>query len=222
MRIVNMILSVVLFISLPISTICLANNLAARMPDLYQYELKSTEILNELMIEQNEDELGAFFSEFMLKKTDKFQIEYQFGDNTDNLFTPEEQKTMQGFRKATDLVLWSGIGTLILAFLALFLLYKQNLKQLIRSAFFKAGILFAVLGSAVLASALIGPLLGIQYEMLFNYELKPFLVLHQLLPVSFFRHLGEATVGLAFIGMGLLWYFIWKITKPRRIFGSLR
>jgi hypothetical protein len=82
--------------------------------------------------------------------------------------------------------------------------------------------LFGILAAAALASALIPPVMEIQYEMLFNYEPKPFLVLHQLLPVSFFRHLAEATIGISFIGMGLLWYFIWKITKPRRIFGSVR
>ena len=60
------------------------------MPDLYQYELKSTEALNDLSVEKNEDEMGQFFSEYMLGKTQKFQIEYQFGDNTDNLFTPDE------------------------------------------------------------------------------------------------------------------------------------
>jgi len=222
MRIVNLIVSIVLLISLPISAICLANNLAARMPDLYQYELKATEALNNLTIEQNEDELGAFFSEFMMGKTDRFQIEYQFGDNTDNLFTLEEQKTMAQFRKMMDMALWLGITTFVLAFLSCLFLYKQNLKQLIRSTFVKAGVLFAVLAAAVLSSALIDPVMEIQYELLFHYELKPFLVLHQLLPVSFFRHLAEATVGMSFIGMGGLWYFLWKITKPRRIFGSLR
>jgi len=222
MKIVNLILAIILVISIPVSIICLANNLTTRMPDLYQYELKSTEALNDLSVEKNEDEMGQFFSEYMLGKTQKFQIEYQFGDNTDNLFTPDEQKTMEKFKSSSNVILFTGLVALLFSLTSFFLLYKQNLKMLLRRTFSRAAIIFAASVGAITLATFLSPLIKIQYALLFDYEIKSFLVLPKLLPKSFFIHSALTTVGISIIIMLILWYFIWKITKPRRIFGASR
>lgn len=222
MKIVNLILSIILIITIPVSIICLSNNLTTRMPDLYQYELKSTEVLADLSIDKSEDELGKLFSDYMLGKTDTFQIEYQFGDNTDKLFTNDEQKTMSRFRSMNNTIFFVGMDALLLLLISYFLLYKQNLKPLIRNTFVKAGIVYGVLVGAILIITLIAPLMNFQYEFLFNYEVKTFMVLPKLITRDFFVHLAYATVIIGTIVMGLGWYFTWKITKPRRIFGALR
>jgi len=222
MKIINLILTIILVISLPVSIICLANNLTARMPDMYQYELKSTEILKDLSVEKNEDEMGQFFSEFMLGKTQKFQIEYQFGDNTDNLFTHDEQNTMAKFKSISDVILITGIVALFFSLVSYFLLYKQNLKMLLRRTFSRAAMFFAAAIGIITLATLLSPLIKMQYALLFDYELKTFLALPKLLPKSFFVHSALATVALSIIAMMLLWYFTWKITKPRRIFGAAR
>ena len=209
-------------ISIPIAIICLANNLTTRMPDLYQYEFKSTEILGDLSVAKNEDEMGQFFSEFMMGKTQKFQIEYQFGDNTDNLFSNNEQNTMGKFKSVNNAILLAGIVALILAITSYFLLYKQNLKILLRRTFSKTLILFATLISFITIGAFVSPLIGSEYAFLFNYKIKSFMALPKLLPKSFFIHSILATVAISIIIMLILWYFTWKITKPRRIFGASR
>jgi len=222
MKIVNLILTIILVISVPVSIICLANNLTTRMPDLYQYEFKSTEILKDLSVEKNEDEMGQFFSEFMLGKTQKFQIEYKFGDNTDNLFTHDEQNTMGKFKSMSNTILFTGLVALLFSLVSYFLLYKQNLKMLLRRTFSRAVIIFAASVGAITLATFLSPLIKMQYALLFDYELKTFLVLPKLLPKSFFIHSALATVVLSIIAMMLLWYFTWKITKPRRIFGAAR
>lgn len=222
MKIVNLILTIILVISVPVSIICLANNLTTRMPDLYQYEFKSTEILKDLSVEKNEDEMGQFFSEFMLGKTQKFQIEYQFGDNTDNLFTHDEQNTMEKFKSMSNTILFTGLVALLFSLVSYFLLYKQNLKMLLRRTFSRSTIIFAASVGAITLATFLSPLIKIQYALLFDYELKTFLALPKLLPKSFFIHSALATVVLSIIAMMLLWYFTWKITKPRRIFGAAR
>ena len=222
MKIVNLILTIILVISMPVSIICLANNLTTRMPDLYQYELKSTEVLSDLSVEKNEDEMGQFFSEYMMGKTQKFQIEYQFGDNTDNLFASDEQQSMEKFKSSSNVILFTGLVALFFSLTSFFLLYKQNLKMLIRRTFSRAAIIFAAFVGAITLATFLSPLIKIQYAFLFDYEIKPFLVLPKLLPKSFFIHSALTTVGLSIIIMLILWYFIWKITKPRRIFGASR
>src|SRR5665648_167043 len=222
MKILNLILAIILVISMPVSIICLANNLTTRMPDLYQYELKSTEVLSDLSVEKNEDEMGQFFSEYMLGKTQKFQIEYQFGDNTDNLFTPDEQKTMEKFKSSSNLILFTGLAALLFSLVSYFLLYKQNLKMLLRRTFSRAAVLFGAFIVAITLATFMSPLIKIQYAFLFDYEIKSFLVLPKLLPESFFIHSALTTVGISIIIMLILWYFTWKITKPRRIFGASR
>ncbi|MBK5246566.1 MAG: hypothetical protein JJE49_04760 [Peptostreptococcaceae bacterium] len=222
MKIVNLILTIILVISIPVSIICLANNLTTRMPDLYQYELKSTEILNDLAVEKNEDEMGQFFSDYMLGKTEKFQIEYQFGENTDNLFTSDEQKTMEKFKSSSNLILFAGLIALFFSLVSYFLIYKQNLKALLRRTFLKAAILFAAFVGAITLATCLSPLIKIQYAFLFDYEIKTFLVLPKLLPESFFIHSALTTVGISIIMMLIIGYFTWKITKSRRIFGTSR
>jgi hypothetical protein len=192
------------------------------MPDLYQYELKSTEALNNLSVEKNEDEMGQFFSDYMLGETQKFQIEYQFGDNTDNLFTSDEQKTMEKFKSSSNLILFAGLIAMFFSLVSYFLIYKQNLKSVLRRAFLKAVILFAAFISSITLATILSPLIKIYYALLFDYEIKTFLVLPKLLPESFFIHSALTTVAISIIIMLILWYFTWKITKPRRIFGASR
>lgn len=222
MKIVNLVLTIIIIISTPIAIISLANNLTTRMPDLYQYEFKSTEILGELSIEKSEDEMGQFFSEFMTGKTEKFQIVYQFGDNTDNLFANNEQITMTKLKRTSDKILGLGIIALILSLISYFLLYKQNLKILLRKTFLKVSALFAVLIGIITLGAFISPVIDSVYRFMFNYEIKSFMALPKLLPTSFFVHSLLTTAVISIIGMLILWYFTWKITKPRRIFGLSR
>lgn len=222
MRILNLILTIILIISLPVSAICLSNSLTSAMPDLYQYELKSTEALGDIYIEKTEDEVGQIFSDFMMGKTEKFQIQYQFGDNIDNLFTYDEQKTMDKFRDVNRLTFFIGLDTLLICLLSYVLLYKQNLKPLLRRTFMKAAIVFAVLAGVLFISTFIAPVMDLRYEYLFDYELKPFLILPKLISKAFFVHGTQATVVIATVVMIVVWYFTWKMTKPRRIFGALR
>src|SRR5665648_802891 len=222
MKIVNLILTIILVISMPVSIICLANNLTTRMPDLYQYELKSTEVLSDLSVEKNEDEMGQFFSEYMLGKTQKFQIEYQFGDNTDKLFTHNEQNSMEKFKSLSNVILFTGLVALFFSLVSYFLLYKKNLKMLLRRTFFMLVFLFCFFIGAITLATLLSLLIKIQYALLFDYKIKSYLVLPKLLPKSFFMHSALTTVGISIIIMLIFWYFTWKITKPRRIFGTSR
>lgn len=222
MKIVNIILSLVLLISLPISVICLTYNLAVRLPDLYQYEFKASEVLEEMNLEMNEDELGIFFSDYMMKKTEVFQIEYKYVENTDRLFTGEEQESMERFRGSADILLIVGGISFTFAFAAYLLLYKQNLKMLIRRTFIKASVVYLVLVGILAALMLFNPMTNLQHDMIFNYEVKEFQALHKLITSDLLFRFEAATLVVSFVAMVLLWYFTWKITKPRRIFGNLR
>lgn len=222
MKIVNLILSVILIICIPVASICVAYNLSARLPDLYQYQFKSSEVIGALSLEMDENQLGEFFSQYMTGESDKFQIEYQFGENTDKLFTGDEQETMLKFREKADIVFLAGGIALGLALLSYFLIYKQNLKMLLRKSFNKALVLYVLLAATIFILTFVEPVIKMEYARLFPYAMKDFLVLPQLLPLKFFVYNAWATVALSLIMMLFSWYFTWKITKPRRIFGSSR
>lgn len=222
MKIVNLIVSVILIICIPVASICVAYNLSARLPDLYQYQFKSSEVIGALSLEMDENQLGEFFSQYMTGESDKFQIEYQFGENTDKLFTGDEQETMLKLREKADIVFLAGGIALALALLSYFLIYKQNLKMLLRRSFNKALVLYVLLAATILILTFVEPVVKMEYARLFPYAMKDFLVLPQLLPLKFFVYSAWATVALSLIIMLFSWYFTWKITKPRRIFGSSR
>ena len=129
MRIVNIIITIILMVSIPVSIICLANNLTGSMPDLYQYELKSTDILTDSPIGKSEDEVAQIFADFMT-------------------------------------------GYLIF--------YKHNLKLRLRRTFARAAIIFGILTGGILIGAFVSPLMNLQYNYLFDYEIKSFMVLPSL------------------------------------------
>lgn len=222
MKIVNIICSVILAITLPVVSLCGGFNLAGRMPDLYSYEMKATEALNSIGIDENEDEMGAFFSSYMTGKKETFQLTYLFGENTDDLFLSEEQGTMKRYKGALDYSLVIGGIALALALIAYFLIYKQNLKQLLRTSLIRGIPVYLALAGTFLTAIGIGTFRSRILQYLFPYEIKEFLVLPQLLPESFFLHLFLVSLFISLIIMSLIWYFTWKITKPRRIFGAAR
>ena len=222
LRIFNLILLVLLFISLPITARCISNNLATRMPDLYQYELKSSQELLRIDVNLNEDEMGSFFSDFMFGKKEEFQISYKAGQNTDSLFTKEEQITMERFKKIEDKILLVGVISLGIFLLSFFILFKQNLKELIRRAFLKAISIYLALAGGLLVASLFGSITKLTYKYVFYYEIKEFYILPRLLTEELLYKMEIGTMVLATILMIIVWYFTWKITKPRRIFGSAR
>lgn len=221
MKIVNIICSVILAITLPVVSICGGFNLAGRLPDLYSYEMKATEALNSISIEENEDQMGAFFSSYMTGKQETFQLTYLFGENTDNLFLSEEQGTMQRYKGVLDYSLVIGGIALILALIAYFLIYKQNLKPLLRTSLIRGIPVYLALGGSLLAAITVGVRPWI-LQYLFPYEIKEFMVLPRLLPESYFLHLFLVSLFISLIIMSFIGYFTWKITKPRRIFGAAR
>ena len=222
MKVVNIFCSVILAITLPVVSICGGFNLAGRLPDLYSYEMKATEVLNSISIEENEDQMGAFFSSFMTGKQETFQLTYLFGENTDNLFLAEEQGTMERYKAVLDHSLVIGGIALLLALIAYFLIYKQNLKPLLRSSLIRGIPVYLVLAGSLGTAVLVGTFRERILSYLFPYEIKSFMVLPQLIPESFFVHLFLVAIFISAVTMIFIWYFTWKITKPRRIFGAAR
>ena len=222
MKIINIICSVILTITLPVVSICGGFNLAGRLPDLYSYEMKATEVLNSISIEENEDQMGAFFSSYMTGKQETFQLTYLFGENTDNLFLSEEQGTMERYKATLDQSLVIGGIALLLALISYFLIYKQNLKQLLRTSLIRGVPVYLALSGCLLAAITVGAFRSRILQYLFPYEIKEFMVLPQLLPESYFLHLFLVSLFISLIIMSLIGYFTWKITKPRRIFGAAR
>lgn len=222
MKIVNIICSVILAITIPVTALMVGVNMGGRMPDVYSYELKATGVLEKLAVEEKEDQMGAFFSEYMMGKKETFQLTYLFGENTDDLFGAEEQSTMERYKNAVDKSLVVGVISLLLGLIAYFLLYKQNLKRLLRKSFLQGLPIYAILSLGVLVASLVSRFRQQIISLLFPYEIKSFMVLPQLLPESFFMHLWLVSLFISLIIMIFIWYFTWKITKPRRIFGASR
>lgn len=222
MKILNMVLSILLLISIPITTICISNNLTTRMPDIYQFEFKASQNMDSISIEKNEDQMGEFFSEFMFGKIDVFQIEYKVGENRDVLFTENEIESMNRFRKLENVVLIVAIVSFIVSLTCYILLYKQNLKKYLRETFIKALFFYTAISGILLALTFIKPVVQFYYNYIFNYEIKEFLVLPQLFSISLIFKMMLTTIAVSLVIMLILWYITWGITKPRRIFGSQR
>jgi hypothetical protein len=74
MNIFYRILFVVIAVCIPAVSILSAFNIVFRMPDLYRYEFNRYEVASQVDLGITDDELGQFFSDFMMEKKDDFDL----------------------------------------------------------------------------------------------------------------------------------------------------
>jgi len=98
MRVLYKIFFIVLIVCIPIISLFAALNIVLRLPDLYDYEFNSAEITKEIELGMKDDEVGAFFSDFMLYKNDTFDLTAEYQNREQAVFDKNEQENMENIR----------------------------------------------------------------------------------------------------------------------------
>lgn len=220
MRIFLRILSILLVVALPIVTICLGINVAARMPDVYQYEFKATEVLSDVNINKTDDEMGEFISHFMVGKTSQFQLYTEDDDKPDPIFSKEEIAAADQLRHQLNILAVIGIIFLIPMVTAFVVLKRKEFDQEIRKYYSRGLLLYGILlvigviGNIILSST------HFTIWQLTDYVLKEDSsdILPQLITDGLVQKIEIASVCVSAVFMGIIGYAMNKITAPKRIF----
>lgn len=218
MRVIIRILIIALILSIPITAIVTTANLITRAPDLYTYELTSSQVLNEEDLVVEEEELSDFISDFMLGKESKFTYlaETYYGEV--ELFNNYEATIMRQVKYTLDyLIIILGVALLTLV-IAILILLRNDLNQRLRSAFKWGFVLYTALW-LIFAGVVSVPATDSWKSIIFSVEnFGEGSLLLKLFSGEFIRNWMLAELGISLIIMIIIGLIIWRITKPRRMF----
>ena len=218
MSIFYRILAAVIAICIPVMALFTALNIVLRMPDLYIYEFNSNQVANEIDLGMTDDDLGQFFSDFMIGKVNEFELVAEYRDREQNVFGTSEQINMENARKLLNITLYIVGGTFALNALCygIFLLKKKKFELRIA---YKAGIIvFTIMQAVIYIFYSIGKIRVWFYHYIF---INPFGA-DDALPLMLTEKLAKmcliADSFIALILIIILASVTWKMTKPRRMF----
>ncbi len=212
-------------ILLPVIAFSASNNIMLRLPDVYQYEFKSSDCLKNVDVPYNDDDMGEFISDFMIWKNQNLEIrEVDLETNEaigENVFSHEEVVFAKKVRSILDkkaiILVLSLIYCISILIYAIAKWEKENIRQGL-----KYGIRFFMIMLIIY--------LGIYMKL----ENSPFMVMEKLgyaisegdlLPQIITENMVLRLYLLVGIGaiviMGIIWYAIRKITEPKRVFSRI-
>jgi len=218
MNIFYRILLVVIAVCIPAVSILSAFNIVFRMPDLYRYEFNRYQVASQVDLGITDDELGQFFSDFMMEKKDDFDLFTEYRDREQAVFGTVEQINMENARKQLNFTLYILGGAGFFSVLSYLILLIKKKKYELRVAF-KGGIFVFTITLVVFYL-----LLYIDQTRTFLYRyifIDPFGA-DDVLPLMLTKQFSQmgmvATSAVSLIILLILASVTWRLTKPRRMF----
>jgi hypothetical protein len=220
MRIITRILSIVLIVTIPTVALCIGINAAARLPDVYQYQFKSTDTLDSMGLELTNDEMGGFISGFMVGRADTFQLWTGDEEKPQAVFTEEELAAMAQIRHYINMVAIIGIALIILLISSFVMLKRKEMNRDLRKYYCRSLAAYIIL-LAIFVTIKIVVLSGnftIWDLTDYVFEEGTTEILPQLITASLVKSIGRVALVISAILMAVIGYTTYKITAPKRIF----
>lgn len=207
----------ILVFFLPLFVLLAADNLVFRLPDMYNYHMLNTEILNEKMISASEGDVAQMISGYMTHRTDEFQMKEDLAYLPDNLFTQADAKMAARMRQALDIKGMLAFAAMAVSAACVAALLKLKERDLILRAFYYSLPVYVVFGIINGAGLLQGGLRAGIYGILPAADEGA-----DLLPVildgGFFGLSVLAGGGISLVLLGLVYYAVYMISGRKVTF----
>ena len=212
------ILAPVLIATIPFTVLLTVDNAVMRLPDLYAYHFLSSEILSERMVAADEDAVAQLISDYVLHKTDKFQMKEDLEYMPADLFTKEDGAMMESLRSLLDWQAVAGLCTLLVSILLIVYIIRKKEKDLLLQSFYYSLPVF--LGIKIIDAALVmfGPLRTRVFGIPAVSESGDVNLIPALLDGSFFRLLAGVETLLSIVVLGLVYYIILNLAGRKTTF----
>jgi hypothetical protein len=207
----------VLVFFLPLFVLLAADNLVFRLPDMYNYHMLDTEILNEKMISAGEEDVARMISGYMTHRTDEFQMKEDLEYLPDNLFTEADGAMAARMRQALDIKGLLAAAAMALSVACGAVLWKLKERDWILRAFYYSLPVFLVFGIINGAGLLLGGLRSGIYGILPAVEGGADL-LPAILDKGFFGLSVLAGGGISLVFLGLVYYAVFMISGRKVTF----
>jgi len=211
------ILAPILIVAIPVLVMMAASNTLMRLPDVYKYHLLSSEVLSERMISADETDVSKLISNYMVHKTDTFQMKENLDYMPDNLFTKADGDIMFGIRRMTDLQLVLGLAMMVLAAAVIVYLVRKREKDILLRDFYLCLPVYAFLQIANAVILLFSPIRNRVFGIVADKgdgNLLP-----AILDGSYFRLLVLTELVLSLVFLGLIYYLVLNLSGRKTTFG---
>jgi len=218
MKVFLRIVSIILAICVPVVAILGASNLIFRLPDLYTYEFRSKQVVKEINLGITDDELGDFFSNYMIGKNEEFDLIAEYRNRDQAVFGPVEQLNMENARNLLDYTGYVFGVSVLLLIAGYWILLNQNRKSFLRATF-KGGVaVFVTLQILIFALFFNDNTRLVFYDLIFPNPYGAEDALPLILTEDFAKLCIYANSIISIIIMLIFLSITWSLTKPRRMF----
>ena len=218
MGIFNRIIFFIIAVSIPVFCILSAFNVVFRMPDLYVYEFNKNQIADEIDLGMKDDELGKFFSDFMIGKKADFDLFAEYRDREQDVFGTMEQINMENARRLLNDSIYILGGAAALAAAGCCVYFIKKRKYELRIAY-KGGVLvYTILMVISFILFHIKQSKEFLYHRIFINQFGTDDVLLLMFTEQFAKMSLIAIAAVSLVILVILASIIWRLTKPRRMF----
>ena len=203
---------------LPIMIILLASNFVIRYSGFYLFYMSKTEIIREIPYEIESEDITKTFSNYMLHKTDKFQLEEKSDYQPQQVFTQRADEIMHTYRTIADVTLIIGVLLLIASVAIVLYLINQKEKKLIFDSFKTSWIWYGALVILDAIVFLVPAIREIIFRQMFGVRFQPGDVLIQLLENQLPAYFCGWQIAATLVLMLAITYSINKLFGRRKMF----
>lgn len=221
MRMIGKILMMILIICIPVTSILAAYNVVFRLPDLYIYELNSSQAMTEVNLSISSEEMGDVFSDYLFGKKDTFSLTADYNDREQEVFSIDEQLTMENIRELLNISLWVLLGTTLLTLIIYWIFLMNKEKLLLRGVFKFSFFIYIVLSALNIAAFYYAAAKQWLKEQIFKIPLSEEAILPLFLTENFARDCIFVAIGGSLVVMIIVGSITWRLTRPRRMFSGL-
>lgn len=218
MSILNRIIFFIIAISIPVICILSAVNIVFRLPDLYVYEFNKNQIADEIDLGMKDEELGKFFSDFMMGEMDDFDLFTEYRDREQDVFGTMEQINMENARRLLNDTVYILGAAFVLAAAGCGIYLAKKRKYELRSAYKGAILVYTILTVTIFIAFHIGQSKEFMYHRIFINQFGTDDVLPLMLTEQFAQMSLIAAAAISLIILVIFASIIWRLTKPRRMF----
>jgi hypothetical protein len=212
------ILAPFLIVAIPLLVIMTVDNGLMRLPDMYKYHLLSNDILGERMVSADEDEVAQLMSDYLLHKTDRFQMKEDLEYMPAEVFTKADGEMMESLRSLLDVQAIIGVVTLLLAALLIIFIVKKKERDLLLQSFYYSLPAFVIMEAIGIGLMMFGTtrfrVFGIPAADAANAED----MIPAILDTAFFRFLAMAEIVGSLVLLGLIYYLILNLSGRKTTF----
>jgi len=212
------ILAPILIVAIPLLVIMTVDNGLMRLPDLYKYHLLSNDILGERMVAADSNDVSQLMSDYLLHKTDRFQMKEDLEYMPADVFTKADGGMMESLRTLLDLQAMVGIGALIVAVVLTVFIIRRKERDLLLHTFYYSLPAFVIMKAIGIGLMMFGA----SRFRVFGIPAVDAAATEDLIPAilngSFFRFLAMVEIAGSLVLLGLIYYLVLNLSGRKTTF----